>query len=169
MEQQELVKMFDVGGKIADMREYGSGHINRTQLVEMEQDGQKKKYIFQQINTDIFHNVDELMENIVGVTDYLRKKLRHAQATRTEKRCRLCAHGTAQATVVRKESAIGCIILLRMHSAMTWCKDRMIFMKVRWRLERFRHCWQIIRRIHCMRPFRIFIIRQSGFERFVRR
>ena len=44
----------------------------------MEKDGQREKYILQRINTEIFHDVDGLMENIVGVTDYLRKKIKAA-------------------------------------------------------------------------------------------
>lgn len=75
MEQQELIKKFAVEGTVTELREYGSGHINRTQLVELEHDGRREKYILQQINTDIFQNVDELMENIVAVTNYLREKI----------------------------------------------------------------------------------------------
>ncbi|MDO5602735.1 MAG: mucin desulfatase, partial [Oscillospiraceae bacterium] len=35
--------------------------------------GDGARYILQRINTDVFKKPDELMENIVGVTDYLRK------------------------------------------------------------------------------------------------
>lgn len=52
-----------------DVNRYGNGHINETYLVE------PKKYILQKINTEIFKNVDELMENIVNVTDFLRDKI----------------------------------------------------------------------------------------------
>lgn len=76
MEKQEIVMLFAAEGTPADIREYGSGHINRTELVEMEQGGRREKYILQRINTDIFRNVDGLMENIVGVTEHLRKKIK---------------------------------------------------------------------------------------------
>ncbi|MDE7312114.1 MAG: aminoglycoside phosphotransferase family protein [Eubacterium sp.] len=75
MDKHEIVGMFAVQGAVLGIKEYGSGHINRTELVEMEQGGQRRQYILQQINTDIFQNVDELMENIVGVTDFLRRKI----------------------------------------------------------------------------------------------
>ena len=78
MEKHEIVQLFALEGTIAGVQEYGSGHINRTELVEMEKDGQREKYILQRINTEIFHDVDGLMENIVGVTDYLRKKIKAA-------------------------------------------------------------------------------------------
>lgn len=78
MDKHEIVQLFALEGTIAGVQEYGSGHINRTELVEMEKDGQREKYILQRINTEIFHDVDGLMENIVGVTDYLRKKIKAA-------------------------------------------------------------------------------------------
>lgn len=78
MDKQEIVRLFAAEGTIAGIQEYGSGHINRTELVEMERDGQREKYILQRINTEIFQDVDGLMENIVGVTDYLRKKIQAA-------------------------------------------------------------------------------------------
>ncbi len=73
MKKQELIQKFAVEGNVVNIREYGNGHINRTELVETEQDGRKKRYIFQQINTDVFKDVDSLMENITGITSYLRK------------------------------------------------------------------------------------------------
>lgn len=76
MDKHEIVKMFAVEGTVADIKEYGSGHINRTYLVELGKDGQQEKYIFQQINTEIFHNVDQLMENIVGVTTHVSNKIK---------------------------------------------------------------------------------------------
>lgn len=75
MEIRDQIRQFAVEGEIKDVREYGSGHINSTSLVETEQMGKRRRYIFQRINTQIFQNVDQLMENITGVTDYLRQEL----------------------------------------------------------------------------------------------
>jgi len=49
---------------------YGDGHINDTFLVKSTQD-----FILQKINTDVFKNPDELMQNIISVTDHLKKKI----------------------------------------------------------------------------------------------
>lgn len=49
---------------------YGNGHINRTYIVKSS-----PRYILQQINTDIFHNVDGVMDNIQAVTEHLRRKI----------------------------------------------------------------------------------------------
>lgn len=51
---------------------YGNGHINDTYYVK------NSEYILQKINTKIFLNPDELMENIVNVTEFLRKKIKAA-------------------------------------------------------------------------------------------
>ena len=81
MEKQKLAKQaavlenFDLKGPIVSIGEYGSGHINATYVVEARENGELVKYIFQQVNTDIFTNMDELMENIVGVTSYLTKQI----------------------------------------------------------------------------------------------
>ena len=53
---------------------YGNGHINDTYLLDFENgEGKTKRYILQRMNKDIFSKPAELMENIVGVTSYLRK------------------------------------------------------------------------------------------------
>lgn len=57
---------------------YGAGHINTTLLVATDAG---RLYILQRINTDIFRHPDELMQNIVAVTEHLQKKAadpRHA-------------------------------------------------------------------------------------------
>ena len=53
---------------------FGNGHINDTYLVVCETGNQiEKRYILQRMNKSIFTKPDELMENITGVTSYLRK------------------------------------------------------------------------------------------------
>lgn len=49
-----------------------NGHINGTYFVTCE-GGQR--YVMQQINTSIFTRPDEVMENILGVTAFLKKKI----------------------------------------------------------------------------------------------
>ena len=50
-------------------RPYGNGHINDTFLVVAD-----KRYIMQRMNTKIFTKPVELMANILGVTEHIRKK-----------------------------------------------------------------------------------------------
>lgn len=52
---------------------YGNGHINDTFLV-IEKENDVGKFILQRMNTNIFKNPKELMQNILGVTSHIRKK-----------------------------------------------------------------------------------------------
>ena len=55
---------------------WGNGHINDTYRVTFENEqGVKRHYILQQMNKSIFKNPVELMENIVGVTEFLKRKI----------------------------------------------------------------------------------------------
>lgn len=64
---KEILQKFDIEVEIAP---YGDGHINDTYLAEST-----PKYIIQRINTNVFKNPDEVMENILAVTEHLRKKI----------------------------------------------------------------------------------------------
>ena len=72
MDLKEILKHFQIEEKECSIELHGNGHINHTYAVTIEG---KKKYILQRINTSIFKNMQELMENIVHVTDYLREKI----------------------------------------------------------------------------------------------
>ena len=63
-------EIFDAYGMRVEAESYGNGHINDTYLV-----GFPGQYIIQRINKNIFHHPEEVMENIVGVTRFLRKKI----------------------------------------------------------------------------------------------
>lgn len=62
----KILNKFNIDSKI---EEYGNGHINDTYLVN------PNTYILQRINTKVFTNPDELMNNIDNVTTFLRKKI----------------------------------------------------------------------------------------------
>ena len=72
MEKKEILSKFQAEGGVSSIEPYGSGHINHTYLAEMESG---KKYILQGINTTIFKDTDQLMENIIGVTSYRREEI----------------------------------------------------------------------------------------------
>lgn len=76
--QEELLtiaKQFRLSGDMVKIEPYGNGHINDTFLLSMNQEGKEKHYILQRMNKDIFKNSDELMENIVHVTSFLKDKI----------------------------------------------------------------------------------------------
>ncbi len=64
---KEILKKFDIE---VETESYGDGHINDTFLTKSN-----PNYILQRINTDVFLNPDEVMENILAVTEHLKKKI----------------------------------------------------------------------------------------------
>ncbi len=69
-----LVKNFKVDGELLSVEPNGNGHINDTLLVEMKTDDIKtSRYILQAINSNVFPNIEGLMNNIISVTEYLKE------------------------------------------------------------------------------------------------
>lgn len=72
---KEAIEAIDFKGRVIDYKRFGSGHINDTFLL-ICQDGEKTiKYILQRMNSDIFTDIQGVMENIIGVTTFLRRKI----------------------------------------------------------------------------------------------
>lgn len=62
--------------EITYIEPYGSGHINSTWLaIHKDANGVETKNLLQKINNYVFKNPDELMENVVGVTNFLKDKV----------------------------------------------------------------------------------------------
>jgi len=57
-----------------------AGHINNTYKLETKQESETRHYILQRINTFVFREPAKLMENIVGVTTFLRERLAAGEA-----------------------------------------------------------------------------------------
>ena len=73
--RREVIENFTFPGKLVEEIPYGSGHINDTFRLEFQTEQGRRRYILQRMNKSIFHKPVELMENIVGVTSWLRKKI----------------------------------------------------------------------------------------------
>ena len=69
---ENIVAAFEVEGKVVEYVPFGNGHINETKLVTMDNGVQ---YVLQRINKNVFKRPDLLMENYVGVTKFIRKKI----------------------------------------------------------------------------------------------
>jgi hypothetical protein len=72
---ESIVKQFCIKGEFINARPYGSGHLHETFLVNMLTNQQSVPYIFQKINHYAFAKPEIVMENIVRVTRFIRKKL----------------------------------------------------------------------------------------------
>ena len=75
----EVIAAYDFPETLLGVVRYGSGHINDTFCVVCQpQEGKAIRYILQGLSLAAFPRQDELMENFIGVTSYLRKKIEAA-------------------------------------------------------------------------------------------
>ncbi len=70
MKEYNVVSKFLIEGEVTDIAPYGEGHINSTFLVKTT----AKNYILQKINTVVFKKPENVMNNIVLVTEFIASK-----------------------------------------------------------------------------------------------
>ena len=73
--EHEAIDGFKLPGELKECIRYGSGHINDTYRLTYETPQGTKRYILQRMSKSIFKKPVELMENVSGVTAWLRKKI----------------------------------------------------------------------------------------------
>ena len=72
----EVLEAFDFGAPVVGAMRYGCGHINDTFCVHTQPQGDPCKcFILQRMSNAAFKHPDQLMSNIIGVTEYLGKKI----------------------------------------------------------------------------------------------
>ncbi len=75
MDYSEIMAQFAVKGTVESALPFGSGHINDTIRVHFAKE-ETPDVVLQRLNTSIFPDPVGLMENSVGVTNFLREKLK---------------------------------------------------------------------------------------------
>lgn len=71
---QEALAAYDFGAPLVGAVRFGKGHINDTFCVHTQPpEGECGRFILQRVSAAAFKRPDQLMANIAGVTDYLRK------------------------------------------------------------------------------------------------
>src|SRR5688500_17554177 len=73
-----VVRAFPLLGQFREGAPYGSGHINDTFAVVLDQAGAPMRYILQRINQRVFTNVPALMDNIQRVTSHATRRAAEA-------------------------------------------------------------------------------------------
>ena len=72
-----IARQFAIRGEITSISQINKGYINRTYRVETRSEtGHTHMYTLQRINTNVFPDVDALMDNFAFVTDHLHGRLR---------------------------------------------------------------------------------------------
>ena len=70
-----ICEQFDIGGNLVSIDCHGSGNINKTFMATYEmENGEKKNFIFQKINTMVFKEPYKLMKNIENITRFIEMK-----------------------------------------------------------------------------------------------
>ena len=78
---REVCDRFCLKGEYRSYEVINSGHINTTYKVYFFRDGELKNYILQRVNTYVFRNPVNVMDNISSVTEYIRARIKEKQAT----------------------------------------------------------------------------------------
>ena len=74
---KNIVDKFDFEGDFIEAQSHICGHINDTYILTFKKENKEEiKYILQKINTNIFQNPDELMDNIENVTNHIKIKVK---------------------------------------------------------------------------------------------
>lgn len=71
----QIAEVFSLPGKIAAAELIGNGNINQTYDVLMTDGEESRRYVFQRINTFVFKQPVEMMQNIAHVTAHCADKL----------------------------------------------------------------------------------------------
>jgi len=73
---REVLQAYDLPETLLGATRYGQGHINDTFCVVCQpQEGDAVRYILQGLSLAAFPHPDELMENFIGITSYLKEKI----------------------------------------------------------------------------------------------
>lgn len=70
-----VVAGFAIDGELVSAVPYGSGHINDTFAATYENAGERRRYVHQRINQEVFRDPAGLMDNVARVTRHVRDKL----------------------------------------------------------------------------------------------
>lgn len=72
---QEVIEQFSFPGTVVDCIPFGNGHINDTYCLSCRTQNDLRRFILQKMNKNIFTKPVELMENVSGVTTWLKRKI----------------------------------------------------------------------------------------------
>ena len=79
-----VARQFQIDGELATVVPYGTGHINDTYCAVYHHEGLRRRTLLQRVNTAIFKNPAQLMENIRRVTSHVATKLSRQTGSQTD-------------------------------------------------------------------------------------
>lgn len=160
---KEILTAWQWDGPVSEPIPYGEGHINQTYAITVTSEQGAKRYILQKINTDTFKDPAGLMENICGVTDFLREKAKQRGLTRRVPRSMWCLPKREGLITKLPMAAAGVSMTLwRILSACSRCSPPRIFTRAPLHLATSSISLPTIRLIPCMRQSRTSTTRPSA-------
>lgn len=82
-----LTEAFEVPGRLVEAEPLGSGHIHATYVASLQPPAERRRVLIQRLNTAIFSDPERLMENLIRVTDHLRRRLAERRVDDLDRRC----------------------------------------------------------------------------------
>ena len=147
----EALAAWNWNGQVAGALRYGAGHINDTFCVYVQDEaGDCVRYILQRINTNTFTDPKGLMENICGVTGYLRGMIEQQGGDAMRETMNVVP--TKQGENYYSDSDGGYTPLSRAPCACKRPKPPRIFTRAPWPSATFSASWPAIPPPPCTRP-----------------
>ena len=82
----EVLAAFDIKAGAADAVRFGQGHVNDTFMVTEPESG--RRFVVQRISPAAFKRPDQVMENVIGITEYLGREIEKNGGDRTREALR---------------------------------------------------------------------------------
>ena len=92
---EEVLAAFGIKAGAADAVRFNQGHVNDTFVVTEPEDGQR--FVIQRISPAAFKRPDQVMENVIGITEYLGREIEKNGGDRTREALRFLRTRTGEA------------------------------------------------------------------------
>ncbi len=73
---KDILSLFPMQGELKGIKINTQGHINSTFISLFEENGREQRYTHQMINSSVFPHPDQVMSNILLVTEHIREKVK---------------------------------------------------------------------------------------------
>jgi thiamine kinase-like enzyme len=77
MKTKDILSNFQIDGQLINIKKNNEGHINTTFMSTFDDNGKTTKYTHQKINKFAFKNPENVMHNIVAITEHIQSKIQN--------------------------------------------------------------------------------------------
>lgn len=80
---------FQLPGRVSAISQLGNGNVNDTFLLHVEEGERQQKFVLQRVNTEVFHQPQLVMENMLLLGEHVGLKLQESHSTLGDRRWEL--------------------------------------------------------------------------------